>query len=102
MPKSGKIQTFHFRNMKFDTFIDFLNSNTRFTLIDVSKRKSSRLNRISQTTSDADPFPKRPGLNTVKVSTLCQKGVFLKRKRAKEKKNRSENRALRRLSQQFR
>jgi len=31
-------------------------------------------------TDDADPFPKRPGLDTVKVSTPWQRGVFERRR----------------------
>jgi len=38
-----------------------------FSLIGVSGRKRERLNEISRATGQADPFPKRPGLDTIKV-----------------------------------
>lgn len=61
-------------------------SSAIFRLIGVSKRKSRRLNRISQTTDDADPFPKRPGLDTVKSVHPMAKGSLRKKKRERERK----------------
>ena len=45
-------------------------------------------------TDDADPFPKRPGLDTVKVSTPWQRGVFERRREREREREREKKREL--------